>query len=342
VIPIGAIWYTSDDGLVFFGGALKRTHSFKKEPFAQSHLFTGSVGTETGAVRIGYSGKYQEVAGEWELGLDAEFATQHNFRNFFGLGNVTADGGPSGSERLMLSVGRVSAPFAFEDESGWRFELGPTAVMTNLRDDQTIPEGLDQPGLSPLTLERQGYVGLRSALELWYRDDRDNPREGYEWLMSADGNVGVREAPDDFVQLASSLAFYTSLPTTRQVTLGLRAGGAHHLGTFPFWASNALGGATNLRGYSSTRYSGRSSAYFNSELRVSLFSVRGEVLPGTWGAIGFVDSGRVWTDGESSSIWHSGYGGGIWYDIVGELTVRLTMGKSPEGTSILLGTGFLF
>ena len=83
-------------------------------------------------------------------------------------------------------------------------------------------------------------------------------------------------------------------------------------------------------------------AYFNSELRLSLFSVGGEVLPGTWGAIGFVDQARVWTDGEASSTWHSGYGGGIWYDIFGEIVVRFTMGKSPEGTSILFGTGFLF
>ncbi len=342
VLPIGAIWYTSDDGLVLFGGVSRSTHSFKKEPFAQSHLLTGSVGTATGAVRIGYSGTYQDVAGDWELGLAADFASQHNFRNFFGLGNETAGGGPEGSERLMLSVGRVSAPIALESRAGWRFEIGPTGVMTNLRDDQTIPDRPHQPGLSPLTLVPQAYVGLRSALELWYRDDSSNPREGYDWQTSVSGNAGVRNAPDDFVQLASSLAFFTSLPTTRQVTLGVRAGGAHNFGTFPFWASNAIGGVANLRGYSSTRYSGRTSAYFNSELRVSLFSVGGEVLPGTWGAIGFVDRGRVWTDGESSSTWHSGYGGGIWYDIVSELTVRLTMGKSPEGTSLLFGTGFLF
>ena len=160
--------------------------------------------------------------------------------------------------------------------------------------------------------------------------------------MSADADMGVLEAPDDFVQLTSSLALYTSLPTTRQVTLGLRAGGAHNLGTFPFWASNTLGGSTNLRGYESTRFSGRSSAYLNSELRASLFSIGGEVLPGTLGAIGFLDTGRVWTDGESSSTWHAGYGGGIWYDIVGELTLRFTVGKSSEGTSILFGSGFLF
>jgi outer membrane translocation and assembly module TamA len=126
------------------------------------------------------------------------------------------------------------------------------------------------------------------------------------------------------------------------MTLAVRVGGAHTFGTFPFYASNGLGGATNLRGYRETRFSGRSSLYTNSEVRVGLITVRGDVLPGTIGAVGFFDAGRVWTDGESSSLWHTGYGGGVWFDLVGELLLRVTAGRSSEDTTFLFGAGFFF
>ena len=50
------------------------------------------------------------------------------------------------------------------------------------------------------------------------------------------------------------------------------------------------------------------------------------MLPGMLGVLGFIDVGRVWTDGETSKKWHSGYGGGIWYDIVGEVVLRISAG----------------
>ncbi len=97
-----------------------------------------------------------------------------------------------------------------------------------------------------------------------------------------------------------------------------------------------------LRGYRSTRFSGRSSLFMNTDLRLSLFRVGGEILPGMLGVLGFFDVGRVWADGESSQKWHPGYGIGIWYDIVGELILRFSAGFSKEDTTILFGPGFFF
>ena len=50
----------------------------------------------------------------------------------------------------------------------------------------------------------------------------------------------------------------------------------------------------------------------------------------------------VWTDGESSNKWHPGYGAGIWYDLAGEFVLRLDVGFSEEGTTVLFGPGFFF
>lgn len=138
------------------------------------------------------------------------------------------------------------------------------------------------------------------------------------------------------------MSFYASPATRRQATLAVRVGGAHNVGTFPFYAANMLGGTTNLRGYRGSRFSGRSNFFTNSEVRVGLLDIGGEVLPGTLGALGFFDIGRVWTDGESSSEWHAGYGGGLWYNVVGEVLIRFTVGLSPDNKTYLGGAGFFF
>ena len=134
------------------------------------------------------------------------------------------------------------------------------------------------------------------------------------------------------------LSLYASLPTSHQLTLAVRAGGAHVL----FYAASTLGGQTNLRGFRSTRFSGRSSFYTNAELRLELFSLKGAYLPGRLGILGFIDNGRVWTDGESSDTWHQGYGVGLWYNIVEEVVLVFTHGESDEGTFFVGGIGFLF
>ncbi|MCZ6780843.1 MAG: hypothetical protein O7C73_04285 [Nitrospirae bacterium] len=118
----------------------------------------------------------------------------------------------------------------------------------------------------------------------------------------------------------------------------MRAGGAHVL----FYAASTLGGQTNLRGFRSTRFSGRSSFYTNAELRLEWFSLKGAYLPGRLGILGFIDNGRVWTDDESSDQWHQGYGGGLWYNVVEEIVLSFTYGESNESTYMLSGIGFLF
>ena len=340
--PIGAVFYTSDDGAVLGGGAIVTEHAFGKEPFARLHQFGGSFATRTGALRLQYSGTSRERLRDWNLGLRVEWANPNNIRNFYGLGNETEPESALDSVRIRLGQYLVEIPFTLEEENGVTVVVGPRLTRTKVRDDQSLSDDLQQPGLSELTTEPQWHAGVGISLDLEYVDDPLNPRQGYRWTNSAEANLGLGETPDEFAILKSDLALYTSLPTRRQATLGFHVGGAHTFGTFPFFYANALGGKTNLRGYRGTRFSGRSSFYTNTEARVELFHIGGTILPGTLGTLGFLDVGRVWTDGESSSLWHKGYGGGLWYDIAGEIAIRLTGGWSDEDFTILFGAGFFF
>jgi len=122
----------------------------------------------------------------------------------------------------------------------------------------------------------------------------------------------------------------------------VRAGVSHNVGDFPFYQANTLGGASNLRGYRNTRFAGRTSFYTNLEARVQLFHFTSRLAFGDVGLLGFVDSGRVWTDDESSRTWHTGLGGGIWTDLYGVVLPTLTVGYSEDGPTISAGVGFMF
>ena len=339
--PVGAAFYTSDDGVVLTAGALVTEHSFGKEPFAQLHQFGGSYATRTGAWRLRYDGTATERFGDWDLGLRTAWTNPDNVRNFYGLGNETAPESTIDRVRIRLGQTSLEFPFTLEEENGLTLEVGPRLVRTKVRDDQSLSGFPQQPGLSELTTEPEWHAGVGLSLEVEYLDDPLNPRQGYRWTTSTEANLGLGTA-DEYAILESDLALYTSLPTRRQATLGLRVGGAHTFGSFPFYYANALGGKTNLRGYRATRFSGRSSFYTNTEARVELFDIGGAILPGSLGALGFFDVGRVWTSGESSSRWHKGYGGGLWYDIADEIVIRVTRGWSDEDSTILFGAGFFF
>jgi hypothetical protein len=341
--PFGLAWYTSDDGLVLFGGVLHKTHAFRKEPYANQHLISGSYATSTHAFDLNYSGTYRQTFGYyWHLGLNVEFANPNNFRNFYGVGNETEPVNDVDSVRVFLGSFNFEVPFIYEDEAGWKMDITPKLWATKIDEDQPRAGSLDQPGLSEFTTDTQWYMGTRLFFDFTDWDDMSNPKRGYKWLTTFDGNMGIENAPDNYLTVESEMSMYASLWTRQQYTFAIRVGGAHNFGTFPFYVSNALGGTTNLRGYRSTRFSGRSSLYLNTDLRLSLFNIGGDVLPGRLGVLGFFDVGRVWADGETSNKWHPGYGGGLWYDVIGELILRFSVGFSPEDTTFLVGPGFFF
>ena len=233
-------------------------------------------------------------------------------------------------------------PFIRAYENGTTLEIAPLVTVANIDDDETELLALRQPGLSAPTPDLQWYAGVRTDINFIYKDDLGNPRRGYEWNTTLEVNLGLENAPDHYATLASALTLYTSPSTTRQLTLALRVGGAHNLGTFPYYGASTLGGKINLRGFRSTRFSGRSSFFTNAEVRMEIVHLRSNILPGRLGLLAFLDNGRVWTDEESSKKWHQGYGAGLWLNAIDQFLLRFSVGRSTEGTYILGGVGFFY
>ena len=66
-------------------------------------------------------------------------------------------------------------------------------------------------------------------------------------------------------------------------------------------------------------------------------------MPGHQGVFGFDDVGRVYQSDEISDTWHDSFGGGVWLGFVTPGSVlRLSVGKSDEGTRVYAGVGMGF
>src|SRR5690606_31637142 len=62
-------------------------HGFRKEPFSQRHLFLASIAPETRSYNFRYQGKFVDVAGSWDLEVDADLKAPNYVNNFLGMGN---------------------------------------------------------------------------------------------------------------------------------------------------------------------------------------------------------------------------------------------------------------
>jgi hemolysin activation/secretion protein len=121
--------------------------------------------------------------------------------------------------------------------------------------------------------------------------------------------------------------------------VALRAGGALASGSFPVQHAATLGGSSTLRGYAWQRFTGETSAYGSTELRVPTGSVN---LLVRWqvGMFALADIGRVWYDTQSDGGWHTGFGGGLWLSSLGKgLSLAYARGEEHR---LYLGTGASF
>lgn len=341
--PVGAFSSDRDDGLVLSAGAEITRHGFRKTPYARRHTIAARVTTLSRAAGLRYAGHYVSVAGTWDLRLDAALLNANHIHNFYGLGNETpADRDAAGFYRARFARALLKPSLARTLDSGVHLSIGPTIVYTDVRETEhraggTVPSAA-VPGLRGAYL----FAGVAAGLRVDATDYGVNPKQGFRLQGSVDVNTDLEHGYATYATLASSLALYASPSLDPQVTLAARAGGAHNVGTFPFFAASTLGGTQNLRGYRSTRFSGRSSLYTNVDLRVQLADFAGMFGYGEAGVLGFFDTGRVWADGERSHRWHHGYGGGLWTHLLDAVVLSGTYGLSSEDRAFTLQMGFLF
>ena len=332
--------YSATEGVSLGASVTWVAPKFRREPYGHSHRLAADVSTLTGGVEAVYNGHWVEAWGPLDAFVELAGASPREVRNFYGLGNETTDDLDEEFYRVRQAYVAVAVGLGRTFGEGAEVGLAPAAALNLVdRTEGRILAGLPEDAE---VFDPQGFAGGDGFLILYHADRAVNPRRGFRWENRAGVRAGVVNASDVFAPLASDLAVYLSPSLDPQITLALRVGASHVAGDFPFYEAATLGGEENLRGYRSTRFSGRSAFYQNAELRIGLLDFRTYAAGGTFGVLGFADNGRVWADGESSTVWHQGYGGGVWANFFDLVLLRGTIGASEEGTFVNIGLGFLY
>jgi len=336
--------YNSNDGIFLGAGPEIERHGFRKHPSSIHHL-RANIAPSTGAANIRYAGAwYFQNRGKKSrrAELDARFLFPKSYKNFFGFGNETTLQDRSlNFYRVRLYQYSVEPRFILE-KSIMEFYTGIRFRATNVEQDPDNILTNPEIEIPPADFREQLFGGFTAGLKFSDLNQKYNPRKGYRLTTEGELNFGIVNTEENFSRFNSELELYFSLRTNRQITFANRIGGYHLFGNFPFYEANTLGGISNLRGYNNRRFSGRSTLFYNNELRLELFDFYNYLLGGKVGVNGFFDTGRVWSDGESSSIWHMGYGGGIWFNLFDSFLITSTFGFSDDGSLFTLKSGFFF
>ena len=301
------------------------------------------------------------LPGDWRwgafLGRQQQIATP-----YYGVGNDApySAANEAAPNPYFYRYGRVGVSFSTDLQRPF---LGPLRVLVGVgtRTSQINQRPFDsgttllrtQTGGAAIPDSRATYV--RGGLVYDTRDRETGPTHGQwnELLIQR----GLKGAGGDysFTRITGTARVY--VPVGDRLVFAERVMAQNLDGTVPFYEyptvqgsfsdDEALGGSGSVRGWPKNRFIGKGLMYANQELRwrVSDFSLRQR--PSAIVLNGFVDAGRVWAKGLTTSGFlsdlHVGYGGGARLRYGQDFVVGLDVGRSKESTAaIYLGLGYAY
>lgn len=357
VTPALFFGFNPDDGLLLGGGVTIVTHGFRKYPYATKHTIVGNASLAAEAFNFKYNGDFTDAIGKWNLNLDLDVSYPNATRNFFGLGNETPEFGitdivideedENDFNRVRLQQVNFHPSLRRTwDDNHHSLSFGPHYQWTDIEETDTEEmerRFVDMPesGLTAEDFSASQYVGAKLKYQYARVNSLRMPLAGGIFNLDASWNNRIDGNQDkSFFRLGGELKGY--MPLGKISVFAVRVGGAHNFGDFEFFQANTLGNIQNYRGARRFRYSGQTSFYQNTDLRIKLFDMKNYILPTTVGLILFNDFGRVWVDNDTSDTLHHAYGGGVFFAPFGMAVFRATYGISKDDNQITIGAGFLF
>ena len=343
-LPVVYLAYNLDDGFFAAGGARITKQGFRSAPYKYKQSFRLQYAVATGAYGGRYTGDFINVLKPFDLYLDFEAYAPTYVQNFFGLGNETVyDTDDLDFNRLRMSQIKFSPSLKKTFNSQvHEFRIGPRYTQTTVEqtDGRFIVDDLLE--IDEDEFEDLHYLGVGIEYKLFKSDSRILPTNGLNFELEAEWKANFEDVESNFTHLRGELSTYFSCKNPFKATLAMRLGGATNIGDYSFFQANALGRNANLRGHRADRFAGDDAAWFNSDLRLSLFRFRNRVMPGTVGLLGSYDIGRVWYENENSNVWHPAMGGGIWFSPLDFAAISLAYMTSDDDDLIEFRFGFFF
>ena len=347
--PVFSLLYSMDLGLILKAGMMYEKHGFRKEPFAEKHLFEASYATVRQSFMFEYESYLTKVLRNNNISIHLLSRGPKNVTSFFGIGNDTRFINTPGAginyyrNRFDLITAdirirrNISPVFAISGGV-----LGQYYTSSSANNSSHFFEKYNYSNPDENIYSNRIYAGVVAGAVLDTRNNGFFSSKGIFWNTELNTLRQLNNEKKSTGAIQSEFNFYIPLSSDSGFVMANRVGGGTTFGSPAFFQQMQLGGIKNLRGFHTYRFTGRTMFYHNVELRCKLFDFNSYLFPGRIGVVGFNDIGRVWTPGEVSVTWHEGYGGGL-YIIPAELfLIQAVVGHSVEGTLPYISIGFTF
>ena len=347
--PIILANYSNDIGILLIGGFSYEKHGFRKEPYSFREEFLTNYSLERKSLLFTYVAEWKQLIGNNDFGINILSRGPNNLSNFFGIGNNTIFENKGDHKisyyrnRYDYITGDVSLHHTY---GSWRLSAGIAGQFYNSQASNNTERFLNDYNLAysnEKVFSTKVYGGVTANARLDTRNKLIIPTQGVLWNTTISGfSGGGSGSHNTYGQILSEFSFYLNPDRDSVLVIANRTGLGTTVGDAAYFQLMKLGGAQNFRGFHTNRFTGKTIAYNNLELRLKVLDFSSYLLPGSLGIIGFNDVGRVWQPGESSDQWHDGYGGGIYLIPAQLVLIEGVVGFSKEGALPYISIGFRF
>ncbi|MDM1293008.1 BamA/TamA family outer membrane protein [Sphingobacterium sp. N143] len=340
--------YGVDRGLIFGFGYLIENQGFRKKPYAYRHQVMASYLTGRRSFMFDYKGNYKELIAGHDLFIHLSSLGPKNLSNFFGYGNKTVfeKSAERGISYYRNRFDIVNADIFLEKYLSPKLKLfyGSTSEYYHSKAANNVGryfEEFNEQYPAETIYGSNFFTGIGAGIDYDTRDNAANPKSGIHVHSRLGWRAELGGEARKYAKWQHSMSVYKTLANDH-LTLANRVGLDAVWGAPYFYQHAQIGGEMSLRGFNSRRFTGKTAVYNNFDLRLKLFSYSSYIVPGTVGAIGFYDIGRVWMTAEDADNWHMGYGGGIYFMPGDLLTIQGVLGVSKEATLPYIRIGLSF
>ncbi|MGI4867340.1 MAG: BamA/TamA family outer membrane protein [Janthinobacterium lividum] len=346
--PLFLAGYNKDYGLQLIGNFIYQRQGFRKTPYGSRQSFTVNYGLANNSLLLSYSGDFKRLLGVNDLVVNVTSLGPNYTSHFFGVGNESEfNRDPDDAIRYYRNdYNLVTADVRLRrNYPQWQVSAGVVGQYYNSGRDKNTNRLLSAYADEHPTQDvfhAQAYAGLTAGATFDTRDKGLVARRGVLWTTSLSTMRRLDANQHTFAQALTEFSFHFTPGRDSSLVIANRTGGGTTIGTAEYFQQFKLGGTNNLRGFYFWRFTGKSVAYNNLEVRLKLLDFSSYLVPGTLGLVLFNDVGRVWTPGESSQRWHTGYGGGVYFLPAQLALLQAVVGFSKEGVYPYISAGFRF
>ena len=335
-----AVWLgvNSDVGVLLGGGINLTTYRAGHQPYYRWLQIKGGYATTPGDYAVEIHGKFNRWRSREAITLDAGLS-QIAVLHFFGYGNDTPFDQPKSYYKARQTQLYLYPAWNFLPGRDTRFTIGPVfkRVVTDTTGDNLLN------ATRPYGVPEFAQLGVQASAIFDSRDAPAFTRHGAWISMGGSFYPVVFGAGSPFWRDDGARGRIPDAPRdamrSRSPSAARRASGS---ATCRCTRRPTPAAPRTLRGYESNRYAGDAAVYFNNEVRLQAGTLP-FIMPWHFGMVGIVDVGRVFQSGGDDHIWHSALGGGVWVAMPDRsLGGVVTVVHSAQGTSIWLGTDFIF